>query len=167
MRDKSRDYISNTYLTELLADYATKYKAAKAIGEETPRMSNRLGAAIQKMAAELATKRNFSGYSFREEMISDGIENCLRYLHNFNPEKTNNGFGYVTLILYRAFVRRIERERNHSYIKHKLILANSDRFEGLDGNTTPVKQEWLDKSGDVVRNFEQGIAKKKSKAKEK
>ena len=54
-------------------------------------------------------------------MISDGIENCLQYVHNFNPEKSNNPFAYFTQIIYYAFLRRIQKEKKQSHVKNKLI----------------------------------------------
>ena len=71
------------------------------------------------IANKLATKSNFSGYSFKEEMISDGIENCIMYMKNFNPEKSTNPFAYFTQIIKFAFIRRIEREKKQQYIKIK------------------------------------------------
>ena len=54
-------------------------------------------------------------------MISDGIENCLQYIHNFNPEKSKNPFAYFTQIIYYAFIRRIQKEKKQSHVKHKMI----------------------------------------------
>ena len=54
-------------------------------------------------------------------MISDGIENCLQYIHNFNPEKSNNPFAYFTQIIYYAFIRRIQKEKKQAHVKHQLI----------------------------------------------
>jgi hypothetical protein len=60
-------------------------------------------------------------YTFRDDMISDGIENCLVYVHNFDPAKSKNPFGYFTQIIFYAFIRRIQREKKHTYIKYKLM----------------------------------------------
>ena len=54
-------------------------------------------------------------------MISDGIENCLQYCSNFNPEKSNNPFAYFTQIIYYAFIRRIQKEKKQQHVKHKII----------------------------------------------
>ena len=68
----------------------------------------------------LSHRKNFQGYTYRDEMILDGIEDCVRYCHNFNPEKSKNPFSYFTQIIYHAFLRRIEKEKKQSYIKNKL-----------------------------------------------
>jgi hypothetical protein len=52
-------------------------------------------------------------------MISDGIENCLLYIDNFDPEKYSNPFAYFTQIIYYAFLRRIQKEKKHMYIRYK------------------------------------------------
>ena len=54
-------------------------------------------------------------------MISDGIENCLQYCSNFNPDKSNNPFAYFTQIIYYAFIRRIQKEKKQQHIRHKII----------------------------------------------
>lgn len=99
--------------------YVNAYNAAKERGEVPPKASNYIGECIWLIANRLSTNRNFIGYSYREEMIGDAIENCLRYLHNFNPDKSNNPFAYFTQIMYYAFLRRIEKEKKQSYIKYK------------------------------------------------
>ena len=86
-----------------------------------------------KIATRLSHKPNFINYSFRDEMICDGIENCMQYIDNFNPEKSNNPFAYFTQIIYFAFLRRIDKEKKQPYIKFKmserlnLDEATSDR----------------------------------------
>jgi len=99
--------------------YINAYNEAKEKGIETPRASPYIGECIWLIANRLATNRNFSGYTYREEMVGDAIENCLRYLHNFNPEKSNNPFSYFTQIMWYAFLRRIEKEKKQTYIKYK------------------------------------------------
>ena len=66
-----------------------------------------------KIANGLSYRPNFINYTYRQEMISDGIENCLQYIHNFDPEKSKNPFAYFTQIIYYAFIRRIQKEKNN------------------------------------------------------
>ena len=74
-------------------------------------------------------------YTFREDMVSDGIENCLQYIHNFNPNKSNNPFAYFTQIIYYAFIRRIQREKKQTHVKHKLIEKQDYRaFVTMEGD---------------------------------
>lgn len=99
--------------------YVNAYQEAKAAGTTLPRVNNYIGMCISLIANKLSTNRNFIAYTYREEMIGDAIENCLRYIHNFNPDKSNNPFSYFTQIMYYAFLRRIEKEKKQSYIKYK------------------------------------------------
>ena len=66
-----------------------------------------------KIANHLSYRPNFINYTYRDDMISDGIENCLQYLDNFDPNKSNNPFAYFTQIIYYAFVRRIQKEKKN------------------------------------------------------
>ena len=119
MSKTSNHYVDNKRLYTEMIKYVNAYNAAKERGEVPPKASNYIGECIWLIANRLSTNRNFIGYSYREEMIGDAIENCLRYLHNFNPDKSNNPFAYFTQIMYYAFLRRIEKEKKQSYIKYK------------------------------------------------
>jgi hypothetical protein len=111
-------------------------------------------------------------YSYREEMISDGIENCISYFDNFDPEKSTNPFAYFTQIIYFAFLRRIQREKKQLYIKHK-SFENSMLFEGsaenheLDENDfSPNIAVGNDNMLDFIKTFEDNLDKKKIKRKQ-
>ncbi len=114
-----KHYVDNKRLYAEMIEYVRQYNDAKARGVETPRASNYIGECIWLIANRLSTNRNFIGYTYREEMIGDAIENCLRYIHNFNPEKSSNPFAYFTQIMYYAFLRRIDKEKKQTYIKYK------------------------------------------------
>lgn len=121
MTDKSRHYVDNKKLYTEMVKYIAKYNEAKEKGEQTPPVTNYIGECVYLIANKLATARNFSGYTYKDDMICDAIENCLRYLHNFDPDKTKNPFAYFTRIMYFAFLRRIESEKKQAYIKYKVI----------------------------------------------
>ena len=101
--------------------YRNKCAIAKEKGLEPPLISNYLGDCFLKIATHLPYKPNFVNYMFREDMIGDGIENCVQYIHNFNPEKSTNPFAYFTQIIYYAFLRRIQKEKKQLEIKTKII----------------------------------------------
>ena len=92
-------------------------------GDEKPQITNYLGECILKIANNLANKGNFNGYSFKDEMICDGIENCIKYFDKFNPEKSSNPFSYYTQIIYFAYLRRIAKEKIQYQLKHKIIQS--------------------------------------------
>lgn len=121
-------YVDNKLLYTEMIKYLGRLTEAKDKAvptSEYPRVPEYIGLAIYKIATHLATKPNFSGYSYKEEMISDGIENCLMYLHNFNPDKSKNPFAYFTTIIYYAFLRRIQKEQKQQYIKQKSLINSS------------------------------------------
>jgi hypothetical protein len=118
-------YVDNKKLYTEMIIYLNKLNEAKENGSQLPRVSEYVGKTIYLIATRLATKPNFAGYSYKDEMISDGIENCLMYLHNFNPDKSKNPFAYFTTIIYYAFLRRISREQKQQYIKQKSLINSS------------------------------------------
>lgn len=108
----------------------------KRTSELPPPVSEYMGVCFYKIATHLSYRPNFINYTFREEMVGDGIENCVRYAKNFNPEKSKNPFAYFTQIIYYAFLRRIQKEKKHYGIKKKIIdnteLRTYDVMEGDD-----------------------------------
>jgi DNA-directed RNA polymerase specialized sigma subunit len=120
-KKKSEHYVNNKELLEALIVHRTKVAEAQAKGLPKPRISNYLGECFLKIATHLSYKPNFVNYMFRDDMISDGIENCVQYIHNFNPEKSQNPFAYFTQIIHYAFLRRIQKEKKQLDIKSKII----------------------------------------------
>lgn len=114
-------YVNNKDFLEALIKYRDAVNHAKDNGLEKPIVSNYIGECILKIANHLSYKPNFINYSYRDDMILDGIENCIQYIDNFNPDKSSNPFAYFTQIIYYAFLRRIAKEKKQSYIKGKLI----------------------------------------------
>lgn len=131
----SKNYINGADLIDAITEYKASCDAARAEGVELPRVTDYIGECIQSMAYRLATKPNFSNYSFKEDMIMDGIENCLRYIENFDPTKyaVPNAFAYFTQIIFYAFLRRIAKEKKHLYTRLKssqLMVAMGQTHAG-------------------------------------
>ena len=120
-RKKSEHYVNNIQLLEALIVYREKVAHAKENDLPKPRITNYLGECFLKIATHLSYKPNFVNYMFRDDMISDGIENCVQYIHNFDPEKSKNPFAYFTQIIHYAFLRRIQKEKKQLDIKTKII----------------------------------------------
>ena len=120
-KKKSEHYVNNRELLEALIVYRAKVKEAEENDLPKPRITNYLGSCFLKIATHLSYKPNFVNYMFREDMISDGIENCVQYIKNFNPEKSSNPFAYFTQIIHYAFLRRIQKEKRQMDIRGKLI----------------------------------------------
>ena len=124
-RKNTEYYVNNKELLEAMTSYRERVIYAKEHDKPKPRVSNYVGDCIIKIATHLSYKPNFVNYPFREDMICDGIENCLQYIDNFDPEKSKNPFAYFTQIISYAFLRRIQKEKKQLEIKQK-ILDHSD-----------------------------------------
>ena len=117
----SEHYVNNKEFTAAVANFNEAVKLAESKGEKPPRMPEYIGECIYKISTRLSTRPNFINYTYRDEMICDAIENCIQYIRNFNIEKSNNAFAYITQICYYAFLRRIQKEKKQMYVKYKLI----------------------------------------------
>jgi len=161
---KPKHYINNADFLAALVEYRKLCDDAKSNGKEDPRIPNYIGECFLKIAEHLSRKPNFISYSFRDEMISDGIENCLMYFLNFDPTKSSNPFAYFTQIIYFAFLRRIMKEKKQLYVKYKAteqygILDEYEMYEDSDGH---MKQfQMYDNISEFIHNFEESKRKKK------
>ena len=134
-RKKSEHYVNNKELLQALIVYREKVAHAKENDLPKPRITNYLGECFLKIATHLSYKPNFVNYMFRDDMISDGIENCVQYIHNFDPEKSRNPFAYFTQIIHYAFLRRIQKEKKQLDIKTKIIERSGfDEVMNVDDN---------------------------------
>ena len=111
MSAKKEHYVNNKDFLAAMTAYRNSVLEAKEKGEQKPPVTDYIGECFLKIANHLSYRPNFINYTFRDDMISDGIENCLQYLDNFNPETSNNPFAYFTQIIYYAFIRRIQKEK--------------------------------------------------------
>ena len=128
---KSEHYVNNKEFLAALIKYREDVEIAKLRDKPKPVIPRYIGECFLKIANHLSFKPNFVNYMFKEDMISDGIENCVQYIHNFNPEKSQNPFAYFTQIIHYAFLRRIQREKRQLEIKNK-ILEKSGYSEVFD-----------------------------------
>ena len=148
-KKKSEHYVNNKELLEAMILYRSKVDIARekyiekydidppksGPWEGKPRIPNYLGDCFLKIATHLSYKPNFVNYMFREDMISDGIENCVQYIHNFNPERSQNPFAYFTQIIHYAFLSRIQKEKKQLEIKNKIIERTGfDEVMVIDDN---------------------------------
>ena len=120
-RKRSEHYVNNKEFLAALIKLRKDREIAEIQGKEKPRIPRYIGECFLKIATHLSFKPNFVNYMFKEDMISDGIENCVQYIHNFNPEKSQNPFAYFTQIIHYAFLRRIQKEKKQLEIKNKIL----------------------------------------------
>ena len=175
MAKKKVNYVNNADFLQAMIEYREMVQQADKEGNQRPVVPVYIGKCILQIANRLSHKPNFINYSFREEMISDGIENCLQYIDNFNPEKSNNPFAYFTQIIYFAFLRRIEKEKKNLYVKYKLteqmnvdqqVSDRQDHDDGVDFNDQIKHNEWSQEYiSTFIENFEENKRKKVRKKK--
>ena len=163
------NYINNAEFLAAIKEYKLKITEAEEAGFPKPQIPNYLGECILKIANHLSYKPNFINYSYKDDMILDGIENCINYFDNFDPEKSSNPFAYFTQIIYYAFLRRISKEKKHSYIKNKLIQdMHFDSFDiqehDEDGHYHNAYIDFMQQNSSFDDSF---ITKKKLKPKKK
>ena len=124
-RKKTEYYVNNKEFLAAITEYRHLVHMARENDKPRPRVPNYIGSCFLKIATHLSYKPNFVNYMFREDMICDGIENCLQYIDNFDPEKSKNPFAYFTQIIYYAFLRRIQKEKKQLEIKSKILEKSS------------------------------------------
>ena len=139
-------YVDNKKFLQAMVDWRSKVQKAEDNKRKKPVVTNYIGECFLKIANHLSYRPNFINYTFRDDMISDGIENCLQYMDNFNPDKSKNPFAYFTQIIYYAFIRRIQKEKKQIQIKSKLI-ANAgveNMMDQLQGDDQQYQSQLLD-----------------------
>jgi hypothetical protein len=168
-KKKPEHYVNNKEFLQAMILYKKSVNKAKRIKTGKPAVPDYIGECFLKIANHLSYRPNFINYTYRDDMISDGIENCLQYLDNFNPRKSNNPFAYFTQIIYYAFVRRIQKEKKQVTIKHRMIQeANYDDMTLQPGEDREFKNqftEFLRKNIPAAEPVKKTITKKKKKKK--
>ena len=139
-------YVDNKKFLQAMIEYRDKCKKAEEKNRKNPDVPNYIGQCFLKIANHLSYRPNFINYTYRDDMISDGIENCLQYMNNFDPEKSDNPFAYFTQIIYYAFIRRIQKEKKQMQVKAK-IIANAgveNMMDQLEGDDAQYQSQMLD-----------------------
>jgi hypothetical protein len=169
---KQNHYVDNKKFYTVLLHFKRECEEAKLNNTKKPPIPKYIGECLYMIATRLSYKPNFVNYTYRDEMVSDGLENCICYLDNFNPDKYDNPFAYFTQIIYYAFLRRIDKEKKHLYIKQKTL--ENFYFEGMlaeqatndDNKTVSVNLDNEYMQG-LVESFDKKQAEKQQKARAK
>ena len=160
MKKKTEYYVNNKEFLEAITVYRNAVIKAREAEDPRPRVPNYIGECFLKIATHLSYKPNFVNYMFREDMICDGIENCLQYIDNFDPEKSTNPFAYFTQIIYYAFLRRIQKEKKQLEIKGKILERSGYdevmHTDSYDGSMTGMNASHSD-MGSIKENIQTKI----------
>ncbi len=176
MKKNPLHYVDNQQFLESMIEYQKEIKEAKEADAPPPVIPEYLGECFMKIAKRLSFRPNFINYAFRDDMISDGIENCIQYMNNFNPEKSSNPFAYFTQIIYYAFIRRIQKEKKQLYIKYKTMDSQAAMSENVEISQHDQEQNYSYETMtndqkvnmyNFISNFEESKKKKKAIAKKK
>ena len=139
-------YVDNKKFLAAMIEHREKVQKAEDKKRKPPMVTNYIGECFLKIANHLSYRPNFINYTYRDDMISDGIENCLQYMDNFDPEKSKNPFAYFTQIIYYAFIRRIQKEKKQQEVKQKMIanFGEEQMMDQLDGDDTVYQSQMLE-----------------------
>jgi len=163
-RKNPEHYVDNKEFLQHMIEFKDATTAARDNGESDPRIPDAIGEIFVKIASHLSFKSNFINYAFREDMIADGVENCIQYVHNFDPAKSKNPFAYFTQIIYYAFLRRIQKEKKQLYVRYK-SLENSHLDNMAEDDQAAVSSigitKLYDNMSEFIESYEESMQKKK------
>tara|TARA_B100000809_G_scaffold187705_1_gene186013 strand:- start:905 stop:1486 length:582 start_codon:yes stop_codon:yes gene_type:complete len=148
-RDKPH-YVNNREFSYAVVDYVKLANDAKVNDEKNPVVPDYIAICFMKICEGLSHKPNFVRYTYRDEMVMDGVENCLKAIYNYNIDTATrtgkpNAFSYFTQIAYFAFIRRIVKEKKQTDIKFKFMeQANIEDFVSSIDVNSPIDQSFLD-----------------------
>lgn len=139
MKRKDSNYINNKEFSQAVFSYVEECNECKKKGIEVPVVTNYIARGFQQIAEGLSHRPNFISYSYRDDMVEDAVENCLRAIRNYNIEAATrtgnpNAFAYFTQISYYAFLRRIAKEKKQQEIKD-VYFENSFAADLIDASS--------------------------------
>lgn len=166
------DYVDNQALYDALVEYKKKCKEAEDAGRKQPKLPDYIGECILKIATRLSYRPNFANYPYREEMVSDGVLNCITYIDNFDPKLSTSPFGYLTQICWFSFVRIINKEKKEKFVQYKFAEQQNNKdfhnwfnetYAGIDVG----RRDFFGLTDLDMERFEDMCAPKKTKRKKK
>jgi len=180
-KKQSVHYVNNADFSQAVVDYVTKVNKAKDKGKPHPIVPDYIAQCFLRIAEGLSHKHNFIRYTYREEMVMDAVENCLKAIYNYNIETATrtgkpNAFAYFTQITWYAFLRRISKEKKQQDIKMKYLSRASieDFVDGFDASAegaqeilayVDVLRERIDKVKDQDQKVKEFAKEEKKKKK--
>ncbi len=168
---KANHYVDNQEFLGAMVEFRNGVIKAKDGDVKRPRVPDYIGECFIQIATHLSYKPNFINYTFRDDMISDGVENCLQYIDNFDPAKSTNPFAYFTQIIYYAFLRRIQKEKKQLYIKYRAmersgLMDQLAQHDAQGEHPAIIRQPALyENMQEFITSFEAGIKKQRQKTK--
>ena len=140
MKRAKQHYVNNKEFSQAVVDYVNTVNEARENDKNEPTVTEYIGSCFLKIAEGLSHKPNFYSYTYREEMVMDAVENCIKAIMNYDVKKATrtglpNAFAYFTQISYYAFLRRIAKEKKQQDIKERYIdYAGAEAFAEFDSH---------------------------------
>ena len=173
-KENTNHYINNKDFLQAVIEYQADIIKCKEEGKPKPYVTDYIAMCFLQIAQRLSYRPNFINYTYKDDMISDGLENCLAYMHNFNTEKSKNPFAYFTQIIYYAFLRRIQKEKKQQYIKYKVFTDQKSLLEQTTDVQAPEKlsNDFLNEKGSAdfhihIKEFIDEMERKEAEKKQK
>lgn len=167
MVTSNNHYVVNEDLMEPLRQYRKEFYEARENVAERPKLPDSVGIAICMIADGLTKRWNWTNYTYKDEMRQDAIENCVKYIHNFDPDKYSKPFSYINMICHNAFVRRMQHEKKHQYIKTSLIKKSMDATVATQDHDDRVySNTFIDFMKDVLDDEDVAMLEMQSKQEE-
>jgi len=170
-KKKPIHYVNNKDFYKAMVEYKAMCVKAEEEGNQQPRIPNYIGTCIYDIANKLSNHKSFGLYSYKDEMISDGIETCIANIKSFNPEKYDNPFAYFTQICWHSFVQRIQKEKKQQYIKYKSLenaILSNDQHVFQDSDDRNISGSGYNEAAiHVIGSYEASVQKKKDDNKQK
>lgn len=160
MKEK-KQYVSNERLLAELTVYIQSYNEAKAEGKRLPEIPDYVVTSFYKIGENMVTLAQFKGYSYKEDMIADGVENAIRYVRCFDPTRFNKPFAYFTRFMYNSFLRRIASEKKFQNVKNVVLIDNVINNPGNLGNT--ITKDDIARITTAIENYDRSQTRKRKK----
>jgi hypothetical protein len=174
-------YVNNKQFSQSVVDYVRSVNEAREKQEDEPIITEYIGSCFLKIAEGLSHKPNFVGYTYREEMVMDAVENCIKAIMNYDIKKATrtglpNAFAYFTQITYYAFLRRIAKEKKQQDIKEKYMdFAGASAFMEIGDHPDPsgivdrvrYKSQQIRERDNKIKEFGKELKQRKKRAKKK
>lgn len=165
----TKHYVDNKKFLDVLTEYRATCKTATEQGQDIPNIPDYIGECFLQIANHTSYRPNFINYSYRDDMIADAVENCVQCVRNFDPKKSPNPFGYFTQVVFYAFIRRINKERRHTYTKYRVLEhalteggsnISGEALSSMAPDMTPVRFENVQ---EFMKNFTEYTDRRKAK----
>ncbi|MGH7743869.1 MAG: hypothetical protein ACREQ5_03500, partial [Candidatus Dormibacteria bacterium] len=165
-------YIDKPTFLAKIVEYKKVCREAKKAKKPKPPITTYLATCIMHIAENLSHSPKYVGWTFRDLMVADAVENCIRYFDNFDPNHVKkNPFGYFTQCCVYAFWRRCFIERREQYTKYKIAqqsgtLDDMVSQENDDNGGDVIQQQLLyDNISEFIKRFEDDLKKARDKSK--